>query len=185
MGVTGSTLVDYVISGYCLPLYGLLPQKVVSYRVFASAQNHRPGWGAYYVFHPDSAYLSIPIFLVIVLLPIETTCVLFGDIYAEDTIPLIILSLGQLFNVATGSVGFLLIMTGRQNHWLLLSIMMVALSGVLSILLIPAFGLIGASLATMVDAFEITEWSFACVDAMGRRAGGRCSSCTRICTKTL
>ena len=107
-------------------------------------------------------YLSIPIFLVIVLLPIETMCVLFGDIYAEDTIPLIILSLGQLFNVATGSVGFLLIMTGRQNHWLLLSIMMVALSGVLSILLIPAFGLIGASLATTVSILSV--FSFGLLD---------------------
>jgi O-antigen/teichoic acid export membrane protein len=100
-------------------------------------------------------YLSIPIFLIIVLLPAELMGVLFGEIYAEDSIPLIILSLGQLFTVATGSVGFLLIMTGRQNHWLLLSIMMVVLSGVLSVLLIPTFGLTGASLAKTVSIMSV------------------------------
>jgi O-antigen/teichoic acid export membrane protein len=107
-------------------------------------------------------YLSIPVFLVILLQPSELMGILFGELYTEDTIPLIILSLGQLFNVATGSVGFLLIMTGRQNHWLLLSIMMVALSGVLSILLIPAYGLIGASLATTVSL--LTVFSFGLID---------------------
>lgn len=73
---------------------------------------------------------------------------LFGAEYINGNIILIILSLGQFVNVATGSVSFLLIMSGKE--WLVRDSMI--LGGIINIIfnliLVPRFGIIGAALAT-------------------------------------
>ena len=73
---------------------------------------------------------------------------LFGAEFTAGATVLRILALGQLVNVATGSVGFLLSMTGHErllrNNVLVAAV--VALGG--GVALIPPFGLIGAAVAT-------------------------------------
>jgi O-antigen/teichoic acid export membrane protein len=96
-------------------------------------------------------YICLPIFLVILLAPGALMQVVFGSDYRSDTLPLIILAAGQLVNVATGAVGYLLIMTGRQNRWLIFSGVMVIASIVLSVALIPSRGLVGAALASSIS----------------------------------
>lgn len=77
-----------------------------------------------------------------------TVLSLFGGEFTEGATVLRILAIGQLVNVATGSVGFLLSMTGNErllrNNVLLAAV--IALGGGLA--LIPHFGLPGAAVAT-------------------------------------
>ncbi len=75
----------------------------------------------------------------------------FGADFAPAALPLAILGLGQLASVATGAVGFLLMMGGRQNLWLALSLLAVAADVVLNMALIPRYGLPGASVATSIS----------------------------------
>ncbi len=76
---------------------------------------------------------------------------LFGDAYRPAAAPLVILVVGQLVTAVTGAVGYLLMMGGRQNPWLALSLAALGLDCVLNVLLIPRFGLEGAAAATTIS----------------------------------
>lgn len=95
--------------------------------------------------------LTVAMFIVICLIPATLIDVLFGDAYLPGTIPLIVLSVGQLVNVATGAVGLILIMTNHQGRWLWLSIGAIVANVVLNVLLIPRYGLVGAAWATVIS----------------------------------
>lgn len=73
---------------------------------------------------------------------------LFGHEFAVAYIPLLLLSLGQVVNAGTGSVGYILAMTGFQRVLLNISIFSAILNILLNALLIPFFSIIGAALAT-------------------------------------
>ncbi len=72
---------------------------------------------------------------------------LFGADFVVGATALRLLSVGQLVNLATGSVGVLLIMTGRSLLTLVNSVLMVGGAFVLDVLLVPRLGLNGAALA--------------------------------------
>lgn len=93
-------------------------------------------------------YLTIPLFLVMCFASREVMTVVFGNEYETGSLPLVILAVGQLINVGTGAVGILLIMTGHQNRWLLLSGLMLFVSIACNGLLVPRLGLPGAALST-------------------------------------
>jgi O-antigen/teichoic acid export membrane protein len=95
-----------------------------------------------------SLYLSLPPFLVMCFVPREIMTVLFGPLYAVGWSALVILAVGQMVNAATGPVGILLIMTGRQNAWCLISSLMFFVSLILNLTLIPRWGVAGAACAT-------------------------------------
>jgi len=60
-------------------------------------------------------YLSITLFPAICLAPCEVLTVLYGAGDQGGTAPLVILSVGQLVNVGTGAVGFILVRAGRGS----------------------------------------------------------------------
>lgn len=93
-------------------------------------------------------YISLPVLVVILFVPELLMKVVFGQAYAEGALPLLILNLGQLVNVATGAVGFLLIMTGRQKRWLLFTALALVGNILLNLLLIPRYGVVGAAIST-------------------------------------
>jgi O-antigen/teichoic acid export membrane protein len=93
-------------------------------------------------------YICLPMFVVIALMPQDVIRIVFGPGFLAGSIPLVILSTAQLINVATGAVGFMLIMTGRQKPWLVISAVMAAGNILLNIVLIPRLGLVGAAWAT-------------------------------------
>jgi len=95
-------------------------------------------------------YMSIPIFLVICIIPQEFMVAIFGEAYAKGAIPLVILAITQVVNVGTGAVGFLLIMTGHQKRWFLLSLITMSLNLILNAFLVPRIGMIGAALSTAI-----------------------------------
>lgn len=63
---------------------------------------------------------------------------------------LIILSIGQFFNIATGASGFLLIMCGYEKMQGYISIIFVAINLILNIFLIRIYGAIGAAIASAI-----------------------------------
>ena len=73
---------------------------------------------------------------------------IFGPEFAAGRTVLIILALGQFVNVATGPVGFLLLMTGHEKVQRNNSILSAALNVFLGAILVPAYGITGAAVAT-------------------------------------
>lgn len=84
--------------------------------------------------------------LVVIFFP-KQILVLFGSEYAAYSTLLLIFSIGQIFNIVTGSVGQLLQMTGKENKSLLSMIVAFFTNFILLFVLVEPFGLIGAALS--------------------------------------
>lgn len=76
---------------------------------------------------------------------------LFGNEFVVGWIFLIVLNFGQLINVATGSVGTLLNMSGNQKSMKYVIVVTSVLSTVISFWLIPKIGIWGAVIATFCN----------------------------------
>jgi O-antigen/teichoic acid export membrane protein len=92
--------------------------------------------------------LSTPLFLVILVDPAGLLAFFMGSQYADGGLPMLILAAGQMINLATGAVGFLVIMSGRPAWWLIATGSALAVNIALNLVLIPRLGLEGAALAT-------------------------------------
>ncbi len=94
-----------------------------------------------------TALLAAPISLIFILAP-RSVMGIFGEQFIVGAPILTILTIGQFVEVATGAVGQLLIMTGHEkairNNIAITAVVNVLLCSVL----IPAFGLTGAAIAT-------------------------------------
>jgi O-antigen/teichoic acid export membrane protein len=71
----------------------------------------------------------------------------FGADFSAADVSLAVVSLGQMANVATGSVGVLLVMTGHQREAALGTAAGAGLNVLLTIALIPPLGALGAAAA--------------------------------------
>jgi O-antigen/teichoic acid export membrane protein len=91
--------------------------------------------------------LATPVLMIFLIFP-EVILSIFGDEFTQGSRVLMILALGEFINVATGSVGYLLIMTGNeklmQNNLVISAIFGLTLC----LYLIPTFGIIGAAIST-------------------------------------
>lgn len=94
--------------------------------------------------------LTLPFVLIVVLFP-ETLLGLFGPGFELAAHALVLLGLAQLINVATGPVGIVLQMTGRERLEALNGVVLVATNVGLNVLLIPFFGIVGAAAATGIS----------------------------------
>ena len=94
--------------------------------------------------------LSLPAFLLIVLLPRDVMS-LFGQEFAPGWAPLVILAAAQLVNAGSGSVGYMLMMSGRQDIVFYNAVSVCVLNIALNYALIPSYGIIGASLASGIS----------------------------------
>lgn len=91
--------------------------------------------------------VSLPIALGFMLFGGTILTIVFGPPFAAGAETLTILSLGQLANVATGSVGTLLVMTGNQRRAAIGITGGALLNVALASLLIPSLGMAGAAVA--------------------------------------
>lgn len=88
--------------------------------------------------------LATPVLLLFMLLP-ELVLTIFGEQFKQGAVVLVILAIGQFINVATGSVGYLLMMSGNERL-LRNNLLFSALLGMLlNLWLIPNYGIIGAA----------------------------------------
>jgi len=94
--------------------------------------------------------LALPVLLAFVVFP-GFVMGLFGPEFEVGASVLVILALGQFVNVSTGSVGFVLIMTGRERMARNNAAVAASVNIVLQVLLIPRLGAVGAAIATAVS----------------------------------
>lgn len=90
-----------------------------------------------------------PALLLFILAP-EWVMAFFGNGFKEGAVPLVILSIGQFVNVATGSVGYLLTMCGYEKLMRNNIVACAALNVIMNVLLIPKYSIIGAAIANAV-----------------------------------
>lgn len=95
-----------------------------------------------------SLYASIPVGLVLWFATSPLIIVVFGPPYASGALPLVVLAVGQIVNAGTGAVGLVLIMTGHEKSWLVLSAAALILDTLLNLALVPHWGATGAAVAT-------------------------------------
>jgi O-antigen/teichoic acid export membrane protein len=93
---------------------------------------------------------------------------LFGDEFVAGAPLLRILAIGQFINVATGSVGYLLMMTGHEKDMRNSLLVVAPCSILLSLWLIPVYGAVGAAVAT---ALAIAGQNLLAVFWVRRRLG--------------
>lgn len=91
--------------------------------------------------------LTFPPMLLFVCFSSTVTTLLFGDRYAHAALPLLIMTLAFYTSAAMGLNGSLLQVTGRLRWLTIANIGGLITAAVASLLLIPAFGAIGAALA--------------------------------------
>lgn len=109
---------------------------------------------------------AIPIVIAFIFFGKQILTVVFGQVYAQGHTALAILALGQLVSAGTGSVGVLLNMTGHERDTLR-GIGLAAIANViLSLLLIPPFGIEGAAVAA---AFTLIVWNLLLRKAVKQR----------------
>lgn len=94
--------------------------------------------------------LSLPAFVVVVVFA-EPLLRFFGPGFATGASVTVVLAVGQLVNAATGPCGSVLTMSGRTRLNLVNNVAGLALNIVLNLVLIPAYGLIGAAVAWSVS----------------------------------
>lgn len=95
--------------------------------------------------------VSLPIALPLIFAGEPIVNFVFGEAYSKQSIwPLAILALGQLINVAFGSVGMFLTMSGYEKDTLQGQILALVVNASVSVALIPLFGAVGAALAVSI-----------------------------------
>ena len=95
--------------------------------------------------------VALPIALAFILLGRPILLFVYGEAYAATvTWPLAILAFGQLVNVAFGSVGTFLTMSGYERDTLTGQIIALVVNGAAAVALIPFLGVIGAAIAVTI-----------------------------------
>lgn len=82
----------------------------------------------------------------------------FGPEFVLAKGSLIVLALGQLVNVGTGSVGYLLMMTGHHNQCAFVFGCSALVNLGLNLILIPTWGILGAAIATALSMMLWNIW---------------------------
>lgn len=100
--------------------------------------------------------ISVPISLVVILVAPDFLNLAYGASYIPAVDPMRILIMGQIILLSSGFPRVILNMTGNHKTTLNSTIWAVALNCILNVLLIPMYGMIGASLATATSLTVMT-----------------------------
>ena len=90
--------------------------------------------------------LAAPIALIEILCP-DRLLGFFREDFTVGSAALRILAVGQFFNIASGSVGVVLMMSGHSRDTMIATALSTAIGLVCCVLLIPPFGTVGAAIA--------------------------------------
>ncbi|GIU00843.1 polysaccharide biosynthesis related protein [Sulfurovum sp. TSL6] len=100
-------------------------------------------------------WTSLPILIVSIVFP-EQILSIFGEEFKLASWALIILCIGQFVNVVSGSVGYILQMTGKEKVFQHIILLSIVLNIALNYWLIPLYGIEGAAVAS---AFSLGTWN--------------------------
>jgi O-antigen/teichoic acid export membrane protein len=95
--------------------------------------------------------VALPVALIFILAGEFIIPWVFGAEFSAAHAPLAILAMGQLVNAGFGSVGFLLNMTGYERISSRILWQTALLNILLNAIMIPLFGIVGASVATAIS----------------------------------
>jgi len=95
---------------------------------------------------------SLPVFTLLTFFSKEILMA-FDPVFVAGSLAMIVLCTGQMANTSTGSVGFMLMMTGRPHLNLLNSGLLCVTNILLNLFLVPKYGIVGGACA---GAFSIT-----------------------------
>lgn len=95
-----------------------------------------------------SIALSLPIFGVSILFSTSLLYLLSGRSYVAAWPLLIPFAIGSMMNTGTGSVGYMLLMTGHQKLSFLNSLAAIIVNVILGVILTPRFGALGLAIST-------------------------------------
>lgn len=98
-----------------------------------------------------SISVSVPVLIVLIFFGREIITLLYGEQYSDVYKLLVILCLGNVMNAMTGSVSLVLNMTGNEKYCLLIASLSLLLNVVLMTILIPIYGIVGASWAIVIS----------------------------------
>jgi len=112
-------------------------------------------------------WLSFPVLIFILAFP-SWVLGIFGPGYRTGSTALILLILGQFINAVSGSVGYILNMTGNQTSFRNIVLTATAVNVGLNFLLIPRLGIVGAGIASLVC---LLTWNIASVISVRKRFG--------------
>lgn len=115
-----------------------------------------------------AATVAVPAAVVLIVVGGPILGFVYGSEFAAGAMALAILSIGQLGNVAAGSVGNILNMSGHERDTVLASGAAAVVNLVLNLALIPPFGIEGAATATMTS---LILWNAILVHRVWRRTG--------------
>ena len=103
--------------------------------------------------------VGAPILLIILLIP-DLLLSLFGGEFTAGSTALMILATGQFFNILTGTVPQLLMMSGNENNAMINTISGGLTCLILNIILVPFYGINGAAVATVTGMalINILSW---------------------------
>ncbi len=96
--------------------------------------------------------LTFPIFLVLILFPEAVLDLFFGPNYTDGALALRILALGYMVCSFMSLSSSIVVSTGRIKYSIIIMAIAFLTNGILSILLIPGFGIIGAALASAISS---------------------------------
>jgi O-antigen/teichoic acid export membrane protein len=114
--------------------------------------------------------LASPIFLLL-MFGGHWVMALYGSGFEKGALILSIMAAGQMVNLMTGSVGYLLMMTGHERSFQNLTVLSALIMFVLSLILIPLLAGIGAALAS---AFSVAALNIGAVWMVRKKLGIWC-----------
>lgn len=84
----------------------------------------------------------------------------FGKEFIDVRVPLIILIAGQLVNVASGSVGLLMVLTGHERQSTAVLAVCALIISIACCIVIPSFGIMGAAVTSMLGISLWNLWFY-------------------------
>ena len=115
-----------------------------------------------------SVAAALPAAAILIVFGAPLLGFVFGAEYAVGAMALALLAVGQLGNVAAGSVGNILNMTGHETDTVFAGGLATVVNLVLNLALIPTYGIEGAATATMVS---LILWNGILIQRVWRRTG--------------
>ena len=106
--------------------------------------------------------MLIPVLAVVIFLALAGKYILswFGPEFVQAYWPLMVLAFGHLVNALTGPVGYLTELTGHQNYSAKVYSTSAVISVILNFLLVPRFGILGASIGTSAALVTSNVWLY-------------------------
>lgn len=114
------------------------------------------------------AAISFPVAFVLIVWGEEIVLIVFGEEYIAASTALAILCLGQLVNASSGSVAMILNMTNNDKKTLPGALIALILNCILSVFLIPLFGVSGAAISFSIS---LIVWNVILVVAVKKTTG--------------